>query len=299
MPDFMRNISLLVDVPFFFFLTGCVIYKCGISSQFVLKQTLKISFSFTVLLILLELFFLDFNIERILKSVFFDEYVVPQCPVLPGSYWFVPVYIKSLFLCSILLIFLPKYYLIYSGLLLLIIIYPDITSQKLNIYFLGTEISYIAFYSLFIIFGYKMYPLKNKFLFVLLFLISLIFFVYNMVFTLNFSLQNNKFPPTIIYFITQFISISLFMIYKRNDIYFKFTNYFGKNALFLYMSQGISSSIIYNIVPYIKIFWFYKLIIVFFINIILSIIICYSYVKIYSYVNNIIKKFGAVLTKGK
>ena len=59
------------------------------------------------------------------------------------------------------------------------------------------------------------------------------------------------------------------MLFKNifNNI---FIQYLGKNAIVFYVTQGISSSIICYFVPMIDLFWYFKLIILFFANLIIS-----------------------------
>ena len=61
------------------------------------------------------------------------------------------------------------------------------------------------------------------------------------------DLQRAKFPPTIIYGLASLIFITL-TIYIRPflaDNSFKWVQHVGKNAIYYYFSQGISSSLIY------------------------------------------------------
>lgn len=90
-----------------------------------------------------------------------------------------------------------------------------------------------------------------------------------------YKINKQKFPPKLPYIIWSSLSIvTLFVLHNRLKINkYYFVNYIGKNAIFYYFSQGISSSFIYFIIiPLLgTTHWTLLLAIIFTINILLSI----------------------------
>jgi hypothetical protein len=69
-----------------------------------------------------------------------------------------------------------------------------------------------------------------------------------------YKINKNKFPPQIPYIIwAQFSLVTLFVLYNRLKITKEnFITYIGKNAIFFYFAQGISSSLVYFLVVPLK-----------------------------------------------
>jgi hypothetical protein len=65
-----------------------------------------------------------------------------------------------------------------------------------------------------------------------------------------YKINKNKFPPQIPYIIWTFFSlVTLFVFYNRLKITKEnVVTYIGKNAIFFYFAQGISSSLVYFLV---------------------------------------------------
>lgn len=68
LPDIFRNVSLFLDVPVFFILTGMTFASVGKLNP--VKQMLKISLVFTFFLIFYQIAFSDYSIEKIERSIF-------------------------------------------------------------------------------------------------------------------------------------------------------------------------------------------------------------------------------------
>jgi hypothetical protein len=69
-----------------------------------------------------------------------------------------------------------------------------------------------------------------------------------------YKINKNKFPPQIPYIIwAQFSLVTLFVLYNRLKITKEnFITHIGKNAIFFYFAQGISSSLVYFLVVPLK-----------------------------------------------
>ena len=92
-----------------------------------------------------------------------------------------------------------------------------------------------------------------------------------------FKINKKKFPPQTAYIIWTFFSLTtLFVLYNRLKITKEnFVTHIGKNAIFFYFGQGISSSLVYFLVVPMKELmpWWVLMIIIYVINVILAFII--------------------------
>lgn len=95
LPDIFRNVSLFLDVPVFFILTGMTFASVGKLNP--VKQMLKISLVFTFFLIFYQIAFSDYSIEKIVRSIFLNFTDIPKFPTVGGSYWFIPVMYRLFF----------------------------------------------------------------------------------------------------------------------------------------------------------------------------------------------------------
>lgn len=281
-PGWMRNLSLGLDVPPFFFITGAILGQKKFKAQFFLTQAFKLSMLFAGTVALAQVLFLKPDITAISQALFLKDANIPQFPVFRGSYWFVPIYVKSLLLSIVLLKFLPRLIFLYilSGIVYICVLTfsSDIKSGE----FLGSDVRSVIFYSLFILLGYTLYDKKIKTFWKILLMLSCLISGFTWLSIPNFSMQSYKFPPSIIYFVYSLISISLFMIFK-SSFNSPLTRWMGKNALYLYMSQGISSSLIYGLVQNLHLgFWPLKLALVFTVNLGLSLAIGWSLSRCFS-----------------
>ena len=100
LPDIFRNVSLFLDVPVFFILTGMTFASVGKLNP--VKQMLKISLVFTFFLIFYQIAFSDYSIEKIVRSIFLNITDIPKFPTVGASYWFIPVYVSSVLLTYII-----------------------------------------------------------------------------------------------------------------------------------------------------------------------------------------------------
>jgi hypothetical protein len=99
-----------------------------------------------------------------------------------------------------------------------------------------------------------------------------------------FKINKQKFPPKIPYIIWSLFSLTtLFVFYNRLKITKEnFVTYIGRNAIFFYFGQGISSSLIYFIVVPLKetMPWWLLMILIYVFNVILAFIISAGLKKI-------------------
>lgn len=263
LPTWFSNLTLLIDVPVFIFISGISFnYVNSIIKNLkgILIQWKKWLYFLIFYTLLLLIFFRE---QFILKDIFsWIVYVFPHSNnigVVAGSIWYMLMYIKVTIISSIIICAINHYFSkdklkiisLVAGIMLFIFLY---CTTKNNFLFFD---SYVSFYCLIYLVGYILHNYQIKDLKQLFLLEGLNFFIMIIVF-LAFNIgindiQNIKFPPSIPYLFFSCISILLFWylkdhlkIKKHNKI-----NYIGKNAIFYYFSQGVSSSFIYYIYKYI------------------------------------------------
>ncbi|MBR6163350.1 hypothetical protein IKQ26_05645 [bacterium] len=287
-PGIIRNLSLFLDVPAFFFLTGCTlsIHK----SLNPIKQMTKLIIIFASIYLFFMLLFGPYSLD-IIYPLFLQTGTINLLPVIGGSYWFVPVYVVSLIyadmiikylnknISSLLLIIIPVYYLVLW-----------VNNITMDNKMLGCKIQMVLFYLWLILLGYKLYNKpQNKIYrisFVIASIIGLLFLKMNHI---DLFLQNYKFPVMQLpYILASLLSIGLILILKR-EIKENFLTGIGQKAIFFYASQGISSSIIY-LLKDIPLNIYLKLPLCFITNCILAYIIGIGLYKLFG-------KFGNLLLK--
>jgi len=194
-----------------------------------------------------------------------------------GSFWYLKVYYILTVFGVLILRFFPKHlnwFIVLCGVLTLLFnIFPEIYPSG--------QVGYVAFYMTIFLIGNKMkgkkIPVKIipvLYAAVAAALVGLFSFYGNEVF---FKISKNKFPPQTPYIIwTLFSLVTLFVFYNRLKITKEnFVTYIGKNAIFFYFGQGISSSLIYFlVVPMKEIMpWWVLMILIYSINVILAFLI--------------------------
>ncbi|KIA85018.1 acyltransferase [Kaistella solincola] len=279
-PTEVRVLSLLIDVPLFYALSGLT---SGGNVEKTLYRLLKLQITYMIFVTFL--FFLDylfkvfglnfFGLEwmKNFYSTFGTKYVpnnispVPQWqnlgnwylhqytnadtfPVVMGSFWYLKVYFILTVFGVLILRFFSKhvnwFIAICFGLTLIFNLLPH--------YYPTGQVGYVAFYlGIFLVANQlkgKKIPTKwIPFLYGILFLILILLF-WNYGKDLFLRMNKMKFPPKLLYiFWSGFSLLTLLVLYNRLKIgKNNFITYIGKNAIFYYFAQGMSSSLIYFIV---------------------------------------------------
>lgn len=303
----IRIFSLVFDVALFYALSG-ITSGANIEKTFYRLLKLQITYMiFVTLLFFLDYFFKVFGLTffslewlQNFYSTFGSKYAttsistVPQWenlgnwylhqytnadtfPVVMGSFWYLKVYYILTVFGVLILRFFPKHlnwFIVLCGVLTLLFnIFPEIYPSG--------QVGYVAFYMTIFLIGNKMkgkkIPVKIipvLYAAVAAALVGLFSFYGNEVF---FKISKNKFPPQTPYIIwTLFSLVTLFVFYNRLKITKEnFVTYIGKNAIFFYFGQGISSSLIYFlVVPMKEIMpWWVLMILIYSINVILAFLI--------------------------
>lgn len=316
-PTEVRVFSLVFDVALFYALSGIT---SGNNIEKTLYRLLKLQITymiFVTFLFLLDYFFKVFglnffSLEWLQKfySTFGSKYattsisIEPQWqnlgnwylhqytnadtfPVVMGSFWYLKVYFILTVFGVLILRFFPKHINWFIGiciaLTLLFNIFP---------WFYPTgQVGYVAFYMAIFLIANRMRGKKvpTKMIPVLYGIVAAalawMFWYYGT--EIFYQINKNKFPPKIPYIIwTLFSLTTLFVFYNRLKITKEsFITYIGKNAIFFYFAQGISSSLVYFLVVPFKenMPWWILMVLIYAINIILAFIISTGLKKVDSF----------------
>ncbi len=306
-PAEVRVFSLVFDVALFYALSGIT---SGANIEKTLYRLLKLQITYMIFVTFL--FFLDyffkvfgltfFSLEWLQNfySTFGSKYsttsisAYPQWqnlgnwylhqytnadtfPVVMGSFWYLKVYYILTVFGVLILRFFPKHINGFIGLCFVLTLlfnsYPE--------YYPTGQVGYVAFYLAVFLIGNKMRGKKipSKGIPILYAIVAAalagMFWYYGG--EIFYKINKNKFPPKIPYIIwTLFSLTTLFVLYNRLKIKKEnFITHIGKNAIFFYFAQGISSSLVYFLVVPLKenMPWWLLMIIIYGINIILAFII--------------------------
>lgn len=306
-PTEWRVISLLFDVPLFYALSG-ITSGGNVEKTFYRLLKLQVTYMiFVTFLFFLDYFFKVFGLNvfglewmKDFYSTFGSKYIpqnisdVPQWqnlgnwylhsysnadtfPVVMGSFWYLKVYFILTVFGVLILRFFPKhinwFIAVCFGLTLIFNFFPQ--------YYPSGQVGYVAFYLGLFLVANKMKGKKipTKWIPAVYGVVALllIWMFWNYGSDIFYKMNKQKFPPKIPYIIWSLFSLAtLFILYNRLKITKdNFINYIGKNAIFYYFAQGMSSSLVYFLVVPLKekMHWGVLMVIIFIINIILAVII--------------------------
>ncbi|MBQ0151480.1 MAG: acyltransferase family protein [Chryseobacterium sp.] len=303
----IRVFSLLFDVALFYALSG-VTSGNNIEKTFYRLLKLQITYMiFVTLLFFLDYFFKLFGLTFFsmewlqgFYSTFGSKYSatsisdVPQWqnlgnwylheytnadtfPVVMGSFWYLKVYFILTVFGVLILKFFPKHINWFLGICIALTILFNVFPE----YYPNGQVGYVAFYMAVFLIGNKMKGKKipTKMIPVLYSLVAValvwLFWYYGT--DVFFKINKQKFPPKVPYIIwTLFSLTTLFVLYNRLKITKdNFITYIGKNAIFFYFGQGISSSLVYFLVVPMKesLEWWFLMPIIYTINVLLAFVI--------------------------
>lgn len=288
MPEEIQTLTLAVDVGLFFFLAGWAIsFKEKRSPWDAFKAILEIwkQWIFFICIIGIVLIKTRGGINGLgdLISNFCFVVSIPQFMVIAGSIWFMPVYMVVTLVNSIVLyainqnvslknerIISYRRYLIFLLFVFLfnsrgMILFPQFD----NIY-----IFYSIFYVIGLIWGNKKFRISTwRFWGGMVILFSGMWLGSELLGMPISPMQNNKFPPNIIYMFYTFISIWIVMFVRKyaERVPRNVLSHIGKKAIWFYFSQGIGSSLLYSIMNKVMLTNVYiKWLILFGINLVLT-----------------------------
>lgn len=306
-PTEIRVLSLVFDVPLFYALSGIT---SGNNIEKTLYRLLKLQITFMIFVTFL--FFLDylfkviglnfFGLEQLKNfySTFGSKYVPqnistdPQWqnlgnwylhsytnadtfPVVMGSFWYLKVYFILTVFGVLILKFFPKHINWFIGLCFGLTLIFNLLPH----YYPSGQVGYVAFYLGLFLAAHqlrgKILPVNWVIVAYSVFFAILGFLFWNSGAEILLKMNKAKFPPKLLYiFWSSFSLITLFALYNRLKISKEnFITYIGKNAIFFYFAQGISSSLVYFIVTTLKdsMNWVVLMILIYIINVILAVAI--------------------------
>ncbi len=313
-PTEWRVLSLLIDVPLFYALSGLT-SGGNIEKTFYRLLKLQVTFMiFVTFLFFLDYFFKVFGLHffgldsmKNFYSTFGAKYVpqnisdIPQWqnlgnwylhqysnadtfPVVMGSFWYLKVYFILTVFGVLILKFFPKHINWFIGICFGLTLIFNLLPQ----FYPTGQVGYVAFYLGLFLTAHQMKGKKIPaklipVLYGILVLILVILF-WNYGKELFMKMNKAKFPPKLLYiFWSSFSLVTLFVLYNRLKITKEsFFTYIGKNAIFFYFAQGISSSLVYFAVVPLKekMQWWILMIFIFMVNIILAFIIAKALKKV-------------------
>lgn len=285
-PHWFQSLTLLLDVPYFFYISGRSIcfYEGDLfkTSKILLKTWLKWVFSITILAFIFRVIGSEGGAKdlRDLFQNYFFNVSLQSVFVLGGSTWFMPFYFVIIPINQIILAAMSqtnhkyeKYKKWYCSMLFVAFVWV-ITNHDL----FGIN-QYYLFYSFFLMLGVLNSTLcrkleKRTVQAIVCTVILYIVFCYLMNIPYD-NLQQSKFPPNLPYL---FASMFIIIITVSIDKYIRNPNkcliHIGQNTIFYFVGQGVGSSLIYSILPHLSIdVWFLRWFVIFVINLIITIVI--------------------------
>lgn len=293
-PQKVASLSLILDVPFFFFLSG---WGAGYvrSLKKSLLSLVNIYLKYLVFFCLYVLLLLGIwaafgrnnglTVPNLLGNLLFRVGAGTSLPVVMGSIWFMPVYFTVIPLGSLILWLalrlsgtdekaLSLWISIVLGLSLLAL---GLTWSGAAIPYLSqTTLFYLAFYLLGLLCRSVTIPrLSWAAGLIVLDLAALVLLGRRL--ELNFlQMQEMKFPPNVIYFLFSLAAV-IAALWLRG----KLTGIspdsplcrIGRSALLFYFCQGIGGSVLQLLMPQVRLAWYWKLPLAYCVN--LSITLCF------------------------
>lgn len=288
-PQWFVNLTLLFEVPIFFFLSGWSFSYTRDNKSYVKSLILtQIRYMVFISIIVLILNLINYiqsgtyniGLSRFIQFIFHAEITTEPLNGICYDLWFFRVYFIVCIIGAILLRLLnqkaSKILVILLGAMVFLctFIFPEI--GKLN---LGMEYSYIFFYLFFFMLGNitkdTSLKLRDTIISVVSLVVSLV--CIKMFLPIDiFDLQSNKFPPNFVFLIWSLFGVVI-VLYLKNFFWNCKDNIIskiGKYSIYIYLAQSVSKSILAIILPIVTsniiIAWPIMMIIAFIVNLIMS-----------------------------
>lgn len=313
-PAEVRVFSLVFDVALFYALSG-ITSGSNIEKTFYRLLKLQITYMiFVTFLFFLDYFFKVFGLSffslewlQSFYSTFGSKYATtgislePQWqnlgnwylhqytnadtfPVVMGSFWYLKVY----FILTVFGVLILKFFSKHINWFIATCVILTLIFNIFPWYYPSGQVGYVAFYLAVFLIANRLRGKKvpDKMIPVLYGIVAfaLIWMFNSYGNDIFYKINKNKFPPKTPYIIwTLFSLVTLFVFYNRLKIKKEnFITYIGKNAIFFYFGQGISSSLVYFLVVPLKekMAWWILMIIIYVTNVILAFIISAGLQKI-------------------
>ncbi len=301
-PVVIQTLTLILDVPFFFFLSGWSFtytrsFTKSVRSIFLtyMKYVFFLVFYILCLFAVAGLTGLErgLTVENFLGNLFFLRPETTSLPVVMSSMWFLPVYFWVVPIGSVLLWALKRaaeteqanerdlynilVFVVFAGLL-----YLYISGKKID------SLQRILFHLLFFLLGavYKDLQIRrtSSMLILIVFDVLLMKGIAGYCgWDISHSMQQMKFPPNIIYLLYSLLAVVAALWGKRYLVCA--SNLFcriGRAAIWFYFSQGISSSLLYFVPLPDSLPWYGKLPVMFSVNIAFCVVLVIALAHIWT-----------------
>lgn len=282
-PEIVRNLTLLYEVPAFFFISGWT-YTYIKSKDKYLKGLLNLQIKYIIYMVIVFILILisqmgTANIQNLWNWIFHNYSSTYPLQSVQYSLWFMKTYFVTILFSMVLIKLFDKKKLIICNTLLILIVLQTINIKYFNQIIIGLNVSlnYIIFYTFIFLLGYylKDYKISNKNFLLLLVINAIALIAMQYIFKFNIlDIQSNKYNTNLVYLLWSMFGIYVILFLKQYWVSFKSNNVIvklGQDSIYLYFAQGISSSLLYFISPYINMNWYIKLPIMFIINLIMAI----------------------------
>lgn len=300
LPTWWQSVTLLLDVPAFFFIAGMTFAVTQRES--ILSSIFRFSTIYGLIVFIYDLIFSHFNFTNTIDALLLTPPNLKLLPVVLGSYWFVNNYIVTLIFgtliikkmkpltCFFIIGFLSYYALcFFSG-------------QGTNDHaVLGVSTNCLFFYTSLFLLGYiireKIIDTKYKnFIALIIFItgILLYFIAYLKFGNTVLNLQTNKLIVKLPYIAASLPSIALIILFYQKTCKNFLLEHIGKNAIFYYVGQSVAITIVYELVIWHTELWYYKFLLFFFLNMVVTIIVAELIRLLYT---NIGKLISLILKK--
>lgn len=204
------------------------------------------------------------------------------------SYWFVPVYVTTVILSMVIIKMTGR-----AVLMIILFLAPyavELVTEPLDLSttFFGVPLRSVFFLSALFLFGYWCFShvlyAKGRKCFALIVLVTALIMSVACYWKFGhkiFVLQDYKFPFELPYVAISFVSIAFTIFFYDENRQNKWLEYLGRNALYYYAGQGVSSSLLFVVEPHISLVWGIKLLIMFAFNVVLTILFSERIKRIY------------------
>ena len=280
-PAYSKTLALLIDVPVFIFISG-MSFNFSNSILKSIKGFCKLWGKWLVYIILFfSIVFIinrdQFTFTNIFNSLFFNVQNVTALSAVKSSLWFLYMYFIVVLICNSIIIIYRKHYDNldnFKYIVLISLLFYIISKYNSAFIFLNSKIMLFNFIYLL---GYYLYnfKMKNFITFICAFAVLLAIYM-SFILLMNYDfnkMQEYKFSFDLFYLMHSSFSILLIFFFK-DRIKVKKNNPLvitGRNALMFYFCNGISTSLLYFVLPKITISkWYFKLAAMFGINLVMT-----------------------------
>ncbi len=288
-PSWFANFTLLFEVPMFFFLAGWT-YSYTKSNKSYLKSLIVTQIKYMIFISLVFLAIVVTNHIKFRNGTnisftyliynFFHQYTATN-PFggVSGALWFFKVYfLVSLLGATLIKLVKPniRVYIImicFVGIFLITFVKPIV--GQINI---GIELSQILFYLFFYMLGNYTKDIElslGKMIGLFAITIIELLVIHNLMYTDVTLLQQHKFPPNFIFLLWSLFGVYIVLYLKKYFNYCKknVLSLIGQYSIYVYFAQMIGDSVLSWIMEYINTEWYYKMLILFGINIIITAVV--------------------------